>query len=137
MRQMHWRNFERLTTEYFKRQTYEVDLGPGTKDGGVDVRVWTDTEAKAGPPLMLIQCKRTKDVVGIEKVKAFWTDVTFEQAERGLIATTSAASRDGKKICEVRQWPMSFAEGDKAGNGREVCGDYDLRAARKSPILSV
>jgi restriction system protein len=112
MRQMHWRNFERLTTEFFRRQKYEVDLGPGTKDGGVDVRVWTDKEAKAGPPLMLIQCKRTKDVVGIETVKAFWTDVLFERAERGLIATTAAVSRDGKKVCEVRQWPMSFAEGD-------------------------
>ena len=113
MRQMHWRNFERLTTEFFRRQGYEVDLGPGTKDGGVDVRVWTDKDAKAGPPLMLIQCKRTKDTVGIETVKAFWTDVAFEQAERGLIATTSAVSRDSKKVCEVRQWPMTFAEGDK------------------------
>ena len=36
---IHWRNFERLTTEFFRRQGYEVDLGPGTKDGGVDVRV--------------------------------------------------------------------------------------------------
>jgi hypothetical protein len=41
-----------------------VDLGPGTKDGGIDIRVWTDKEAKAGPPIMLIQCKRTKDNVG-------------------------------------------------------------------------
>ncbi len=31
-----------------------------------------------GPPLMLIQCKRYKNVVGIEMVKAFWTDVDFE-----------------------------------------------------------
>ena len=62
---------------------------------------------------MLIQCKRTKDAVGIETVKAFWTDVLFERAERGLIATTAAVSRDSKKVCEVRQWPMSFAEGDK------------------------
>jgi len=113
MGQMHWRNFERLTTEFFRRQGYAVDLGPGTKDGGVDVRVWTDKESKAGPPLLLIQCKRTKGVVGIETVKAFWTDVEFERAEKGLIATTSAVSRDSKKICEVRQWPMSFAEGEQ------------------------
>jgi len=113
MRQMHWRNFERLTSEFFRRQGYEVDLGPGTKDGGVDVRVWTDKQSKAGPPLLLIQCKRTKDVVGIETVKAFWTDVEFEQAEKGLIATTSLVSRDSKKICEVRKWPMSFAEGEQ------------------------
>ncbi len=110
MGKIHWRNFERLTTEFFRRQGYEVDLGAGTKDGGVDVRVWTDKESKAGPPLMLIQCKRYKDVVGIETVKAFWADVHFEGAEKGLIATTSSVSRDSKKVCDVRKWPMSFAE---------------------------
>jgi len=110
MPKIHWRNFERLTTEFFKRQGYAVDLGTGTKDGGVDARVWTDKESKAGPPLMLIQCKRYKGVVGIETVKAFWADVHFEGAEKGLIATTSSVSRDTKKICDVRKWPMSFAE---------------------------
>ncbi len=110
---IHWRNFERLTTEFFRRQGYEVDLGKGTKDGGVDVRVWTDREAKAGPPMMLIQCKRYKDVVGIETVKAFWADVHFEGAEKGLIATTSSISGDAKKLRDVRKWPMSFAESDE------------------------
>jgi len=113
MTRMHWRNFERLTTEFFCRQGYEVDLGPGTKDGGIDVRVWTDKEAKAGPPIMLIQCKRTKDNVGIETVKAFWADVVFERAESGLIATTAAVTRDSKAMCEARQYPLTFAEGDK------------------------
>jgi restriction system protein len=110
MGRIHWRNFERLTTEFFCRQGYEVDLGTATKDGGVDVRVWTDKDSKTGPPLMLIQCTRYKDVVGIETVKAFWSDVHFEGAEKGLIATTSSVSRDSKKLCEVRKWPMSFAE---------------------------
>ena len=110
MGRIHWRNFERLTTEFFRRQEYEVDLGKGTKDGGVDVRVWTDKDSKNGPPLMLIQCKRYKGVVGIETVKAFWSDVQFEDADRGLIATTSTVSKDSKRLCEVRQWPMSFAE---------------------------
>lgn len=110
MGKIHWRNFERLTTEFFRRQGYEVSLGPGTKDGGVDVRAWTDLESKAGPPLMLIQCKRYKDVVGIETVKAFWPDVHFEGAEKGLIATTSSVSRDSKKLCDARMWPLTFAE---------------------------
>jgi restriction system protein len=110
MGRIHWRNFERLTTEFFRRQGYEVDLGAGRKDGGVDARVWTNKDSKAGPPLMLIQCKRYKDVVGIETVKAFWSDVHFEGAESGLIATTSSVSRDSKKLCEVRKWPMNFAE---------------------------
>jgi restriction system protein len=110
MGRIHWRNFERLTTEFFRRQGYDVHLSTGTKDGGVDVRVWTDKDSKTGPPLMLIQCKRYKDVVGIETVKAFWSDVHFEGAENGLIATTSSVSRDSKKLCEVRKWPMNFAE---------------------------
>jgi len=110
MGRIHWRNFERLTTEFFRRQGYEVALGKGTKDGGVDVRVWTDKDSQNGPPLMLIQCKRYKDVVGIETVKAFWSDVHFEEAEKGLIATTSSVSKDSKKLCEVRKWPMNFAE---------------------------
>jgi restriction system protein len=93
-----------------------VDLGTGTKDGGVDVRAWTGEDSKTGPPLMLIHCKRYNHVVGIETIKAFWSDVHFEGAEKGLIATTSSVSRDSKKLCEVRKWPMSFAEPPKSRN---------------------
>lgn len=49
-------------------------------------------------------------MVGIETVKAFLSDVHFDGAQKGLIATTSLVSRDGKKLYEVRKWPMSFAE---------------------------
>ncbi len=114
MTRMHWRNFERLTTEYFHREGHEVDLGAGTKDGGIDVRVWPNKESRSGPPLILVQCKRYKDeVIGIETVKAFWADVHFHGAEKGIIATTSHVSRDSKKLCDVRKWPMSFAESDE------------------------
>jgi restriction system protein len=109
---MHWRNFERLATEFFRRRGYEVELGPGTRDGGRDVRVWTGRDSRSGPPLLLIQCKRHKtgNVVGVETIKALWADVSFEGAEKGLIATTSGVSRDGRKLCEIRKWPMSFAQ---------------------------
>lgn len=40
-------------------------------------------------------------------------DVVFERAESGLIATTAAVTRDNKAMCEARQYPLSFAEGDK------------------------
>lgn len=112
LERMHWRNFERLCGEFFRRQGYEVELGPGTKDGGTDVRVWTDRESKAGPPLLMIQCKRYKstNLVGVETVKAFWADVHFEKAEGGLLATTSRATKEGRKLSEARQWPLTFAE---------------------------
>ncbi|MFN9812534.1 MAG: restriction endonuclease [Deltaproteobacteria bacterium] len=55
---IHWRNFERMTAEFFARVGYKVTLGRGTKDGGVDVRAWTD-EARTGPPLVLVQATST------------------------------------------------------------------------------
>src|SRR6266851_706323 len=86
-------------------------LGPGTKDGGVDVRVWAN-ERKEGPPLLLIQCKRHSkgDAVAVQWIKALWADVTAEGAKAGLIATTSSVSKDGKKLCAARMYPLSFAE---------------------------
>jgi restriction system protein len=112
MEKMHWRNFERLATEFFHRLGYEVELGPGTKDGGRDIRIWTDKDARSGPPMLLVQCKRYKpgNVVGVETIKALWADVSFEGAEKGMIATTSTVSRGGQRLSEVRKWPMSFAQ---------------------------
>ena len=107
---MHWRNFERLTAEYFKRKGYLVELGPGTNDGGIDVRVFDkDDESK---PYIIIQCKRhkTSNDVKIETVKSFYADVDFEEAKKGLIATTSRIAPGGKKVVSIRRYPLEFAE---------------------------
>ena len=111
---MYWRNFERLTAEYFDRNGYAVTLGPGSKDGGVDIRLWPKDSDKTLPPLMLIQCKRYKQgsLVDVEYVKALWSDVDFEGAQSGLIATTARISPDGKRVCEARKYPLAFAENE-------------------------
>lgn len=82
------------------------------RSNGVDVRVWTKGEKLTGPPLLLIQCKRYKDTndVEIESVKAFWTDVHYEGAYRGLIATTSRVAPGGVATSVGRRWPLGFAE---------------------------
>lgn len=109
---MQWRNFERLTAEFFHRKGYEVVLGPGTNDGGVDVRVWPANSNKTGPPLLLVQCKRhsKKNDVAIETVKSFWSDVAWENAKHGLIATTSRIAPGGIATSRARRWPLGFAE---------------------------
>jgi len=109
---IHWRNFEKLCAEFFQRNGYYVQLGPGTADGGVDIRVWP-SEGGLGPPLMLVQCKRYREgnLVKVEYVKAFWTDVQSENAERGLIVTTSQFAPGGHKVCEARNWSLDLVEG--------------------------
>ena len=37
---INWRKFEGLTGEFFERAGFQVEIGPGRGDGGVDVRVW-------------------------------------------------------------------------------------------------
>lgn len=112
LERIQWRNFERLTGEFFARRGYDVSLGPGGDDGGIDVRVWIQDAQKMGPPLLVIQCKRHKDThdVEINTVKAFWTDVEYEGAHRGLIATTSRIAPGGLKVSRARRWPLGFAE---------------------------
>jgi restriction system protein len=110
---MHWRNFERLTAEFFNRQNYSVELGPGTNDGGVDVRVYDKKDKNK--PYIIIQCKRHKEsnAVKIETVKSFFTDVDFEGAKKGLIATTSSIVPGGKKVVAIRKYPLEFAENEE------------------------
>lgn len=109
---MNWRKFEGLTGEFFKKNGYEVELGKGRNDGGVDIRVWKDKEDKENPPLILIQCKRQKDKVESEIVKALWADVYEEKAVSGLIVTSSKMSKGAKHIRKARAYNVGFAEKD-------------------------
>ncbi|MFC1616781.1 restriction endonuclease [Candidatus Margulisiibacteriota bacterium] len=109
---MHWRNFERLISEFFNQKGYYVDLGPGTKDGGIDIRIWNDKKSTLGPPLILVQCKRykKKNLVALETIKAFYADTIHEQANIGLIATTSRITPAGTKIIKTRGYPLKTIE---------------------------
>jgi len=130
---MHWRNFERLTAEFFKRMEYEVHLGPGSSDGGIDVRVWPLNSSHENPPLLIIQCKRFGKgrQVKVEVVKAFWTDVVFEGAAGGLIATTASVSPAGKKVTEVRGYPLSFAENETISKWAKSMWRFSWRGKSK------
>ncbi len=109
---MHWRNFERLVAEFFRKVGYHVELGPGTNDGGIDIRVWSDFKSSEGPPLIIIQCKRYSEgnKVSIDTVKAFYADVIHEKTGFGLIATTSSIAIGGKKIINARGYNITTAE---------------------------
>jgi restriction system protein len=107
---IHWRNFEKFCAEYFNKKGRTVILGPGTNDGGIDIRIFDPENTKK--PLILIQCKRYKkeNKVSIETVKSFYSDVLYENAERGLIATSSYIALGGKKIRDTRCYNIDFAE---------------------------
>ncbi|MBV2135339.1 MAG: restriction endonuclease [Candidatus Thiodiazotropha sp. (ex Ctena orbiculata)] len=112
--EMHWRKFEELTAEYFQREGFNVELGPGTNDDGVDVRVWKEGQDKnIDAPHIIIQCKRQKHKVEKVVVKGLYADMLFQKAELGLIATTSELSPGAKQTLVTRGY--SIEEVDNIG----------------------
>lgn len=113
IKRIHWRQFEQLTAEWFHRAGYEVELGPGRKDGGVDVRAWAKDPGRAGPPALIIQCKRISAAVDAFVVKALWADMINENADAAIVVTTSKLSDDAEETCSARCYPVTCATGDQ------------------------
>lgn len=110
--EIHWRKFEELTAEYFTREGFKVDLGPGSNDDGVDVRVWKDSQDKScDPPLYIIQCKRQKKKVEKVVIKGLYSDIQFEKADYGLIVTSSELSVGAKQTIQIRGYPIQEIDG--------------------------
>lgn len=110
--EMNWRKFEGLTAEYFTREGYKVELGSGRNDGGIDLRLWKDNAGEGEAPLILVQCKRHKQKIERQIVKALWADVQWEKADSGLIVTTSTLSKGSKEDCVARGYNIHQADKD-------------------------
>lgn len=107
---MHWRKFEELSAEFFYREGYEVELGPGRNDDGVDVRVWKSGAQLTDNPLCLVQCKRHKAKIDKVVIKGLHADVLHERAEYGVIVTTSELSPGARTTIKARGYPIREVE---------------------------
>jgi restriction system protein len=106
---INWRQFEGLTAEWFQREGYKVELGPGRNDGSVDVRLWNADAPRGAPPAVIVQCKRQTRKVERVVVKALYADMLEEDADRGLVVTTSDISPGAAKDVSARAYPITTA----------------------------
>lgn len=109
---INWRQFEGLAAEFFSRVGFQIELGPGRADGGVDIRLWPDDSTRALPPTVLVQCKREKRRIANTIVKALWADVEHEEAASGLIVTTSSFSPSAREVRTARGYSVGEADRD-------------------------
>jgi restriction system protein len=107
---VHWRKFEELTAEFFHREGFEVALGPGSNDEGVDVRVWRPGAEPTAKPLCLVQCKRQKAKVEKVIVKGLYADVEHEGADYGVVVTTSELAPGARATIAARGYPIREVE---------------------------
>lgn len=109
---IHWRKFEGLAAEYFDREGFVIDVGPGRNDDGIDLRVYPAEQDTSAPPLMIVQCKRQKDKIGKALIKSVYADVLHEKAESGLIVTSSYLAPGAEKMKTARNYPVEMADRD-------------------------
>jgi len=109
---IHWRRFEELTAEYFTREGFEVELGPGGNDDGVDVRAWRGSAEPGAATQYLIQCKRQQAKIDKVTVKGLYADVLNEQADLGLLVTSSEFSPGARETVAARGYPVQEVNGD-------------------------
>jgi len=108
--EIHWRKFEELTAECFQRFGYIVDLGPGSNDDGVDLRVWNN--AKDGAPEFIVQCKRVKSKIDKVTIKGLYADVLHEGCKLGVLVTSSEFSIGARSTIEARSYPIEEVNRD-------------------------
>lgn len=118
------RAFEILLSRVFQNQGFTAELGPGSGDGGVDIRLWQ--RGPLGDVLTLVQAKRYAPhrKIELDAVAALRGVMVVEEAPRGMFVTTSAylpsarrfAARAGNVIelattADVAQWCATAKNG--------------------------
>jgi len=84
---LYWRDFEVFVSELLKRKGYQVMLGPGRGDGGVDI-TFLDPKALV-PSVTLVQVKQQKAPIELHAVSALLGALEDQDQKKGLFVTSS------------------------------------------------
>ena len=118
------RQFEELVAELLRKSGYEVRLGAGSRDGGVDIRALRATEI--GLDLTLVQCKRWDPKVkkvGEPVVKQLYGSLSEQNASHGLIVTTSTFTSTALKFIERVKYRMDGKDFEKLQTWIRLVGE--------------
>ncbi len=105
---LHWRDFEKLVAGLMESQGYDVDIGPGTNDGGVDIRLLQ--RDPLGDILTLVQVKRygPSRKVRLEAVQALHGAAVAEGANESMFVTTSNYYPSARRFAGRSNVPMEL-----------------------------
>ncbi|NCU06187.1 MAG: restriction endonuclease [Chitinophagaceae bacterium] len=91
------RQFEELVAELLHSKGYKIELTKQTRDNGYDIIALVTIGGNL-PLKFLVECKRLKkDKVGVDIVRSFKEVIQTENANKGIIVTTSYFTKDANK----------------------------------------
>lgn len=145
LHRLHWRDFEKLVAELMESQGFQVELGPGQGDGGVDLTLLQ--RDPIGDVLTFVQAKkyRADRPIGLQAVQALHGVKEAEGANRSMFITTSTyqpaarrfASRQNVRmdLCvsdDVRKWCKDANAGIIEDKSRITSEQEVIRALNRS-----
>lgn len=102
LNKINWRKFEELSAQFFRNDGYDITLGKGRKDDGVDI------VAKKGTQIIIIQCKKWKNKVGVSEIKTFHDDIIHGKYSLGILVCANDITSDSKKLIDERKYEIQI-----------------------------
>lgn len=115
---LHWRDYEILLSRIFQTQGFQVELGAGQGDGGVDIRLLQ--RDPLGDILTFVQAKKyaPKNKIDLQSVSSLVGISFAEGAQKSLFVTTSAYAPVARNFAERKAVNLDLATSEDV---REWC----------------
>ena len=106
IRDLHWRQFEELVAEAFRRDGFAViENAYAGADGGVDIRL------RKGGESYLVQCKNwRKRSIGVATVREMFGVLVAESAQEVFVVCSGAFTADAVRFAKGK--PINLVDGD-------------------------
>lgn len=111
------REFEKIVAELLYNQGFEVELTKQTRDNGYDILALKYIDGFS-PIKYLVECKRydLKRKIGVEIIRSFKEVIATEQANRGIIVTSSYFTMDAIKKQKETPYLLEYKDKDAVIN---------------------
>lgn len=105
---LHWRDYERLLAALLESQGYDVELGPGHNDGGVDIKLLQRDPLGDIMTLVQAKCYRPDRKIRLEAVQALHGVATADEVAKTMFITTSGYSASAERFAARKNVPMTL-----------------------------
>ncbi|MGC4128692.1 MAG: restriction endonuclease [Bergeyella sp.] len=111
------REFEKVVAELLYNNGFEVEITKQTRDNGYDILALKHID-NLSPIKYLVECKRYKPSrkIGVEIIRSFKEVIQTEQANKGLIVTTSYFTADSIKKQNETPYLLDYKDKDELIN---------------------
>jgi hypothetical protein len=112
-----WRQYEEILDAVFRNQGFRTELGPGTNDGGIDIRLY---QSQSLPQMVtVVQAKKYRTrPINLDTVAALFGNAVANKAHQGILATTSRFQPAAKKFAQSVSSDINFPKIDLVDSKR-------------------